>query len=86
LREWISSVPINKIHAYGADQLSMLLSCADAEMVRDELDVLAEEVADGNLSEDEALQIAVRLLRENAWEFFRLQERWANRQRPAASA
>jgi len=80
LREWISSVPSNKIHAFGADQGSILLSCAYAEMVRDNLaEVLTDEVAEGNLSEDEAIGIARRWLHDNAWEFFKLQERWANR-------
>jgi len=81
LREWISSVPTNKIHAFGADQVSILLSCAYAEMVRDNLsEVLTDEVTEGNLSEDEAIGIATRWLHDNAWEFFMLQERWADRQ------
>jgi predicted TIM-barrel fold metal-dependent hydrolase len=80
LREWTSSVPINKIHAFAADQGSILSSCAYAEMVRDNLaEVLAGEVADGSLSEDEAMHIAARWLHDNAWEFFGLQERWGNR-------
>jgi len=80
LREWISSVPINKIFAFGPDQACLLLSCAYAEMVRDNLaEVLADAVAEGEMSEDYALYIARRLLRDNPWEYFKLQDRWAGR-------
>jgi predicted TIM-barrel fold metal-dependent hydrolase len=85
LREWIRSVPLNKIFAFGADQFSPLLSCAYAETVRDNLsEALAAEVADGTMSQQQALHAAARLLRENAWEYFRLEERWANRQESTA--
>ena len=81
LREWITSVPINKVFAFGGDQLGVLLSCAYAEMVRDNLaQVLADEVTEGNMTEDRALHVATRLLRENAWEHFQLHDRWASRQ------
>jgi hypothetical protein len=83
LREWIRSVPLNKILALGPDQFSPLLSCAYVELVRDNLaEALAAEVADGTMSQQQALHAAARLLRENAWEYFRLEDRWANR--PAA--
>ena len=79
LREWITSVPINKIFAFGGDQFSVLLSCAYAEMVRDNLaEILADEVAEGNMTEERALDVATRLLRENAWEYFCLGDRWAS--------
>jgi predicted TIM-barrel fold metal-dependent hydrolase len=79
LREWISSVPNNKIFAFGGDQFSVLLSCANAEMVRDTFArILADEVTEGNMSEEYAVDTAARMLRENAWEHFRLEERWAN--------
>jgi hypothetical protein len=81
LREWITSVPINKIFAFGADQWNILLSCAYAEMVRDNLaEVLAEEVAEGGISEEYAVDIATCMLRQNAWEYFKLQDHWAGRQ------
>jgi hypothetical protein len=80
LREWITSVPINKVFAFGGDQFGVLLACAYAEMVRDNLaQVLADEVTEGNMAEDRALYVATRLLKENAWEHFRLQDRWSNR-------
>lgn len=85
LREWITSVPLNKVFAFGGDQVSVLLSCAYAETVRDNLaQVLADEVAEGNMTEERALEIATYLLEENVWEYFRLQDRWASRhQKPA---
>ena len=85
LREWITSVPINKILAFGGDHACVFLSCAYAETVRDTLArVLADEVTEGNMSEEYALDIAACMLRENAWAHFRLQERWASRhEKPA---
>ncbi len=80
LREWIRSVPLNKVFAFGADQGGPLLSCAYAELVRDNVaEALAAEVAEGTMSQEQALHAAARLLRENAWEYFRLEDRWANR-------
>lgn len=80
LREWISSIPINKIFAFGGDQLNVLLSCAYAELVRDNLaEILTTEVTEGKMTEDYALTIADCLLRKNAWEYFKLEERWVSR-------
>jgi uncharacterized protein len=80
LREWLSSVPTNKILAFGGDQMNVLLSCASAEIVRDILaDALAEEVIAGNMSENQAVHTANALLRNNAWEYFRLERKWRNR-------
>lgn len=80
LREWITSVPTNKIFGFGGDQFSVFLSCAYAEMVRDNLaEILADEVAEGTMSEEQALDVAVCMLRENAWGYFRLQDRWESR-------
>jgi uncharacterized protein len=80
LQDWMSSLPLNKMFAFGGDHKNVLLVCAYADMVRDNLaDILAEEVCAGAMSEKQALGVAARLLRENAWQFFRLQERWASR-------
>ena len=80
LWEWITSIPTNKILAFGGDHHCVLLSCAYAELVRDNLaELLATEVSEGHMSEDAALDVARSLLRENAWEHFQLQDRWANR-------
>ncbi len=80
LREWVTTIPTNKIFAFGGDQKSVFHSCAYAEMVRDNLsEILADEVVEGAMTEQHALDIATSMLRENAWEYFRLQERWAAR-------
>ena len=56
------------------------MACAYAELVRDNMtEALAEQVVEGNLSEEQALEVAVSMLRENAWEHFQLGERWASR-------
>ena len=63
-----------------ADQLGVPLLCAYAEMMRDHLaTILADEVAEGSMSEERALDIARCLLRENGWVYFKLQDRWADR-------
>jgi predicted TIM-barrel fold metal-dependent hydrolase len=85
LREWLSSVPTNKIFAFGADQLNVLLSCADAELAKDIVaETLAAEVTDGAMTEDETLETAKCLLRTNAWEYFKLEKLWAHRRAVAA--
>ena len=43
-------------------------------------DVLAAQAQDGYLTEEEAFALAPRLLRENAWQFFTLGERWKGRE------
>ncbi len=81
VRQWIATLPLNKLHAFGGDQLGILLSCAYAELVRDNLaGVLAAETASGDLNEEEALFIAKRILVDNAVEFYGLAERWQTRQ------
>jgi hypothetical protein len=81
LREWLSSVPTNKIFAFGGDQSNVLLSCADAEMVKDIVaESLVAEVTEGAMTEDQALEVATCLLRTNAWEYFKLEKLWAQRQ------
>jgi predicted TIM-barrel fold metal-dependent hydrolase len=80
LREWLTSIPTNKIFAFGGDQKSLFYSCVYAETVRENLaEILTDEVAAGGLSEQGALEAAGCLLRENAWDYFRLGERWAAR-------
>jgi hypothetical protein len=80
LREWITSVPTNKILACGGDQKNILHACAGSLSARDNVSLaVAAEVNEGSLSEEEALQTAKDLLRENAWQYFKLEDRWALR-------
>lgn len=81
LKDWLTGAPpLNKVFAYGADQFTMLLTVACAERVRDFVaDVLADLVSEGKMSEDQALFSADCLLRKNAWEHWKLEERWLNK-------
>jgi len=76
LREWMTSVPTNKIFAFGGDQKNILHSCASADWIRDTVSgILTAEIIDGVLSEEEALETAADLLRTNAWRYFKLEHR-----------
>ncbi len=80
LRDWLTGIPLNKIFAYGADQFFMLLTPACAKRVRDFVaEVLADLVADGEMAEEDALFAADCILRKNAWEYWKLAERWEGR-------
>jgi hypothetical protein len=75
LSEWITSLPYNKIFGFGGDQFSILLTCAYAEMVRDNLSkILTYEVSEGNIEEKQVLDIAEHLLRKNALGYFKLKK------------
>lgn len=77
LRDWLTGIPLNKIFAYGADQFTMLLTCACAERVRNFVaEVLTDLVADGEMSEAQALFAADCILRKNAWDHWKLEEHW----------
>ncbi len=76
LREWIETVPANKIFAFGGDYLFVEGAYAHSRLARAGVAaVLAEAVEDGYLSLGEALALARRLLHDNAAEFFRLRGR-----------
>jgi hypothetical protein len=80
LKDWLTSIPLNKLFAFGADQFSVLLTCACAEKVRDMVtEVLVELIAEGEMSEDQALFAADCILRKNAWEYWKLEERWVGK-------
>jgi hypothetical protein len=80
LMDWITSITTNKIFAFGGDQKSPFLVCASAELVRDNVAAaLATLVARGEIAEAHALDIARYLLHDNAWNYFQLEHRWANR-------
>jgi hypothetical protein len=80
LQEWLSSVPTNKIFAFGADQKTILHACINAEQVRDNVaEAITREIISGAISEEEAILMADDLLRINAWHYFKMEKRWANR-------
>ncbi len=74
LLEWIDLVPGYRLLAFGSDVGFPEMIFAHLEMARECLaDVLAEKVARDYMSEDEALRLAVNMLRENAIALYRLQ-------------
>jgi predicted TIM-barrel fold metal-dependent hydrolase len=73
LHEWIETVPANKIFAFGGDYIFVEGTYAHSRLARGNVaTVLTEKVESGYLTEDEAVQLARQLLRENAIRFFRL--------------
>jgi predicted TIM-barrel fold metal-dependent hydrolase len=73
LLEWIDLVPGHRLLAFGSDVGFPEMIFPHLEMARECLaDVLAEKVARDYMSEDEALRLAVNMLRENALDLYRL--------------
>ena len=84
LSEWLETVPHSKIFAFGGDYTFVEGAYAHAKMARRVVaDVLAEKVAEDYLTVDEAFALVPRLLHDNAWEYFSLEQRWAARGRGA---
>lgn len=80
LHEWLETVPGNKIMAFGGDYRIVEGAYAHSRLARRVVaEVLAEKVAEGYCSEQEAQTLARRLLHDNAYQLFRL----ANRARRA---
>lgn len=78
IKDWlVGAPPLNKIFAYGADQFTMLLTLACVERVKDFLtDVFTDLVAEGKMSEEDAIFSADCILRKNPWEHWKLEKRW----------
>ncbi len=73
LHEAIETVPANKIFAFGGDFIIPEGAYGHSVLARRVVSqVLAEKVERGALSEDEALRLARRMLRENPAEIYRL--------------
>lgn len=73
LHEAIETVPANKIFAFGGDFIIPEGAYGHSVLARRVVSqVLAEKVEHGALSEDEALRLARRMLRENPAEIYRL--------------
>ncbi|HUU29849.1 MAG TPA: amidohydrolase family protein [archaeon] len=74
LHKWLETVPVNKIMAFGGDYQFPEGTYAHSVIARQVVaETLAEKVEAGYLTEEEAVWIARRLLRENAIELFRLE-------------
>jgi uncharacterized protein len=76
LHEWLETVPANKIMAFGGDYITVDLVYAHSVMARRVVtNVLIDKVKCGFYTESEALNIAQKLLRDNALEIFKLKGR-----------
>ena len=73
LDEWLETVPANKIMVFGGDYSVVELVYAHSVFARRVVArVLSDKVSSGYFSEEEAIYIANKLLRENALEIFKL--------------
>lgn len=73
LHEWIETVPANKIMAFGGDYDNVENAYGHSLMARSVVsNVLIEKVKSGYLSEDESIEIAQRILRDNAINLFKI--------------
>ena len=73
LHELIETVPGNKIMAFGGDSITVEIAYAHAKMAREAVArVLSEKVVEGYMTEDEAIVLAKRMLRENPAALFKL--------------
>ena len=75
LNEWLETVPANKIMAFGGDYDFVEAVYAESVIARQIISkVLIKKVKDRYLTEDEAIDIAKMILRENALRIFKLGE------------
>ncbi len=75
LHEWLETIPANKIMAFGGDYSFVEAVYAHSVMARQTIaKVLIEKVRTRYLTEDEAIDIAKMILRENALKIFKLEE------------
>lgn len=75
LHQWLETVPVNKILAFGGDYLFPEGTYAHAKIARRVVaETLTEKVIQGYMSEEEAVELARMILRRNAVELFGLEE------------
>ena len=73
LHEWLETIPVNKIFAFGGDFIIVEGAYGHSRMARQVVArVLAEKVEAGYFAEDEAVLFGRMILRDNAKSFFAL--------------
>jgi len=78
LHEYLEMVPYTKLHGFGGDYIMVEPVVGHLAFARENIaQVLSEKVEQGWFSEDEALRVGRALLRDNAMEFFRIEEKRA---------
>lgn len=71
LAEWLDTVPWNKIFGFGGDYIHAEGVYGHSVIARENISrVLTEKVEEGSLTEKQAVHLAQKLLRDNAYEFF----------------
>ena len=74
LHEWLETVPVSKIMAFGGDYNFVEGVYAHSVMAREIVsNVLIEKVRTGYFSEEEAVRAAVKILRDNALRIFKIE-------------
>jgi predicted TIM-barrel fold metal-dependent hydrolase len=82
LREYVETIPSNRVFGFGGDYLFVEGAYAHSRMARECVArTLGEMVDDGYFGLADALVVARKLLHDNAWEFYRLGERWRGQRR-----
>ena len=85
VRRFLHTVPVNKLLGFGGDTFWPTSAVAYAYQARTWIyKALAAEVDDGELTEAEAIAVALRWLRENQYDLFDLDGRRATIQKAAA--
>lgn len=75
LHEWLETIPVNKIFAFGGDCIHVEGAYAHSVMVRDVVaQVLTKRIENGYIDEKQAETIAKKILNENAYKFFKLEK------------
>ena len=86
VRRFIHAAPINKLFAFGGDTGWPTSAMAYAMQARRGIRAALEaEVADGDLTEKQAMQVASRIMRDNQYECFDLEGTRANIRSAAAA-
>ncbi len=71
LAEWLDTVPWNKIFGFGGDYIFAEGVYGHSVIARENIaKVLAEKVEEGSYTQEQAIHLAQKLLRDNAYEFF----------------
>ncbi|MFQ6095241.1 MAG: amidohydrolase family protein [Candidatus Bathyarchaeia archaeon] len=71
LAEWLDTVPSNKIFGFGGDYIFVEGVYGHSVIARENIaKVLTEKVEEGSLTVEQAISLAQKLLRDNAYRFF----------------
>ena len=75
LKEWIQFLPMNKIFAFGGDYLIVEGTYGNARLTRQNVaDLLLEEIEEGQMGEEMAIEVAQKLFWDNPYNFYNLKD------------